>query len=330
MIASNDKEKLSYYQHTLKDSFTCVSRGLHSGLKIVMRVAPAEANAGIVFVRRDVNEVHSEVFANWENVSDTRLCTTISNKSGIRVSSIEHLMAALYSNGIDNVRIILDGPEVPTMDGSAAPFVDLIKHVGKIKQDAERHAIIIKQSVSISQENKFAGLTPSHVPWMDIKIDFDSHVIGQQNYTALLHQDIFNEELSSARTFGFKKDIESLHNQGLAMGCSLQNSVVIDGDIVINEEGLRFDDEFVRHCMIDSVGDIALIGARLYGQFSGVCNGHQLNNDLIKKLMTDEKSWQYTTVRQAEKYWKELILAPNETALLSDETREKFESFFTI
>jgi len=327
MTKTTDQDKSSYYQHTLKDSFTCVSRGLHCGLKIVMRVAPADANTGIVFVRRDIDAPHSEIHANWKNVSDTRLSTTISNSRGIRVSTIEHLMAALYTNGIDNARIILDGPEVPIMDGSAKPFVDLIHHVGKLKQNVERQAIIIKQAVSITNEQKFVGFTPSHIPWVDMKIDFDNKLIGEQHYTALLHQDIFNNELASARTFGFVEQVATLQKLGLAMGGSLQNSVLLDSNNIVNEGGLRFEDEFVRHKIIDVIGDIALIGARLIGQFTGIRNGHQINNELIQKLMTDENTWKYTTMRQADKYWKELTLSPNKTFLMSDKTRLMFESF---
>ena len=327
MNTIKDSINISHFQHTLKDSFTCVSRGLHTGLKIVMRVTPGEVNSGIVFVRRDIDSRRSEIQANWQNVSDTRLSTTIANKRGIRVSTVEHLMAALYACGIDNARVLVDGPEVPIMDGSAAPFVALINQVGRVKQDAERHAIVIKQSVSVSQGEKFAGLLPSPIPWMELEIDFDASPIGKQTFTAPIYRDAFVNELASARTFGFKEQVNTLHKLGLAQGGSLQNAVLIEDDEIVNEEGLRFDDEFVRHKMVDSIGDLALIGARIIGQFSGVRTGHQLNNALIQKLMANEHAWQYTTVREAQEYWRDIMQQPNTDKDLAKKIMSKFDFY---
>jgi len=318
---------ISHFQHTLKDSFTCVSRGLHTGLKIVMRVTPGEVNSGIVFVRRDIDSRRSEIQASWQNVSDTRLSTTIANKRGIRVSTVEHLMAALYACGIDNARVLVDGPEVPIMDGSAAPFAALINQVGRVKQDAERHAIVIKQGISVSQGEKFAGLLPSPIPWMELEIDFDAPPIGKQKFTAPIYRDAFVNELASARTFGFKEQVNTLHKLGLAQGGSLQNAVLIEDDEIVNQEGLRFDDEFVRHKMVDSIGDLALIGARIIGQFSGVRTGHQLNNALIQKLMANEHAWQYTTVREAQDYWREIMQLPHTDKDLAKEIMSKFDFY---
>jgi len=327
MNTIKDSINISHFQHTLKDSFTCVSRGLHTGLKIVMRVTPGEVNSGIVFVRRDIDSRRSEIQANWQNVSDTRLSTTIANKRGIRVSTVEHLMAALYACGIDNARVLVDGPEVPIMDGSAAPFVALINQVGRVKQDAERHAIVIKQSVSVSQGEKFAGLLPSPIPWMELEIDFDASPIGKQTFTAPIYRDAFVNELASARTFGFKEQVNTLHKLGLAQGGSLQNAVLIEDDEIVNEEGLRFDDEFVRHKMVDSIGDLALIGARIIGQFSGVRTGHQLNNALIQKLMANQHAWQYTTVREAQEYWRDIMQQPNTDKDLAKKIMSKFDFY---
>lgn len=327
MKTNNGADSAALYQHTLNDSFTCISRGLHTGLKIVMRVTPAEANSGIVFVRRDIDSPRSEIQANWKNVSDTRLSTTISNSRGIRVSTIEHLMAALYASGIDNARIIVNGPEVPIMDGSAKPFVGLINHVGKVRQNSERHAIVIKQAISVSSGDKFAGFTPSPIPWMEVKIDFEATPIGQQTFTAPIHEEVFRAELASARTFGFKEQVNTLHKLGLAQGGSLENAVLIENDVVVNEGGLRYDDEFVRHKMIDSIGDIALVGARVIGQFSGVRNGHQLNNSLIQKLMAHDYTWDYTTIREANKYWRELMALPYNQTAMSSETKAKFDRY---
>ena len=296
-----------YFQHTLRDSFTCISRGLHTGLKIVMRVTPAEANTGIIFARRDVEASRYEIQANWRNVSDTRLSTTIANKHGVRVSTIEHLMAALYVSGIDNARILINGPEVPIMDGSAAHFISLIKHAGRARQDAERNALLIKQSVSVSSGNKFAGFLPSPVPWIECEIDFDAPPIGRQKCSVPINQTVFEQELAAARTFGFKEQIKTLHKLGLAQGGSLQNAVLIEDDVVVNSEGLRFADEFVRHKAVDSIGDMALVGVVIVGQFSSVRGGHELNNNLIQKLMANEHTWEFTTLRRAKNYWNEIL-----------------------
>ena len=313
------------YQHTLQQSFTCVSRGLHTGLKIVMRVTPAEANSGIVFVRREVESRRAEIQASWRNVSDTRLSTTIANKYGVRVSTIEHLLAALYACGIDNARIILNGPEVPVMDGSAMPFVDLIKQSGKQRQNAERHAILIKQAVSISRAGKFAGFLPSPVPWLECEIDFEATPIGKQTCSVPINEDVFEHELAQARTFGFKEQIETLHKLGLAQGGSLQNAVLIDKDRVVNSEGLRYVDEFVRHKAIDAIGDLALLGMTFVGQFSSVRGGHELTNALIHKLMANEHAWEFTTLARAKDYWRTILADQYADKDLAREIVAKYE-----
>ena len=326
-LHNNDEASAAYSQHTLRDSFTCVSRGLHTGLKIVMRVTPGDANSGIVFVRPDIESRRSVIQASWQNVSDTRMSTTIANKHGIRVSTVEHLMAALYACGIDNARILVDGPEVPVMDGSAEPFVSFINQVGKAQQNAERVAIIIKQAISVSEGNKFAGLLPSPIPWIELEIDFDALAIGKQQFAAPIYCDAFEHELAPARTFGFKEQVNTLHKLGLAQGGSLQNTVLIEDDEIVNQEGLRFENEFVRHKMIDSIGDIALIGTRIIGQFSGVRNGHKLNNDLIHKLMANEHAWQYTSLREAKNYWREIMQLPHTDKDLAKEILSKFDFY---
>ena len=289
-----------------------------------MRVTPAEPNTGIVFVRRDVESRYSEIEANWKNVSDTRLSTTISNSVGVRVTTIEHLMAALYASGIDNARILLDGPEVPIMDGSSIPFVQLINQVGRRKQDVERHVVIIEQAISVTEGEKSAGFLPSPVPWMDLVIDFEASPIGRQTFSSPITSDAFADELAPARTFGFKEQINTLHKLGLAQGGSLRNAVLIDNDQVVNEEGLRFHDEFVRHKMVDSIGDIALIGSRIIGQFTSVCSGHQLNNALIHKLMANEHAWQFVTMQEAMRYWKSILQSPYNDSELAEKIMEKF------
>lgn len=327
MDQRKDPANSANFQHTLKQSFTCVSRGLHTGLKIVMRVTPAEANTGIVFVRREIESRRSEIQASWRNVSDTRLSTTIANKYGVRVSTVEHLLAALYACGIDNARIILNGPEVPVMDGSAMPFVNLIKQVGKQRQEAERHAILIKQAVSISRAGKFAGFLPSPVPWLECEIDFDAAPIGKQTCSVPISEDVFARELASARTFGFQEQINTLHKLGLAQGGSLQNAVLIDNDRVVNSEGLRYVDEFVRHKAIDAIGDLALLGMTFVGQFSSVRGGHELTNALIQKLMANEHVWEFTTISKAKEYWRTILADHSTDQDLARAIVEKYDFF---
>lgn len=327
MNIHKNETHVPYFQHTLKESFTCVSRGLHTGLKIVMRVTPGEPNTGIVFVRRDIEANRSEIQANWQNVSDTRLSTTIANKRGIRVSTIEHLMAALYSCGIDNARILVDGPEVPIMDGSAAPFVQLINQAGKVQQDAERNALLIKQSISLTRGEKFAGFQPSPVPWMELEIDFDASPIGNQKFSVPIYRDIFEQDLAAARTFGFKDQVSTLHKLGLAQGGSLHNTILIDQDEIVNNDGLRFDNEFVRHKMVDTIGDLALVGVKVIGHFTGIRNGHELNNALIQKLMANEHAWVYTTLRQANHYWKQIMQLPNGDKNLAKKFMAKMDQY---
>jgi UDP-3-O-[3-hydroxymyristoyl] N-acetylglucosamine deacetylase len=302
-----DQACIAYFQHTLKESFTCVSRGMHSGLKIVMQVTPAEANSGIVFVRRDVDIQRYEIQANWRNVSDTRLSTTIVNKHGVRVSSVEHLLAALYACGIDNARVLVSGPEVPAMDGSALPFLSLIKQAGKCEQVAERNALLIRQSVSISKADKFAGFLPAPVPWIECEVDMGAGPIGRQKRSLPISQQVFEHELAPARTFSFKEQITTLHKLGLAQGGSVQNSVLIENNAILNNEGLRFDDEFVRHSMVDAIGDLALMGVVIVGQFTSHGGSHELNTDLIQKLMANERAWEFTSLRKAKNYWNEIL-----------------------
>jgi UDP-3-O-[3-hydroxymyristoyl] N-acetylglucosamine deacetylase len=316
-----------YYQHTLKESFTCVGPGLHTGQKIVMRVTPGDINTGIVFIRRDVEPCCSEIQANWQNVRETRLSTTIADKNGIRVSTIEHLMAALYACGIDNARILLDGPEVPIMDGSASPFVSLISKAGRARQDDERRAIVIKSAVSVRQGNKSAAFLPSPLPWMELEINFANLPIGTQRLDMPIYRGNFEEQLARARTFGFKEQVDTLHKLGLARGGSLNNAILIQEDKIVNPEGLRYPDEFVRHKMVDAIGDISLIGARVIGKFSGICSGHELNNALLHKLMASEHAWDYTTIRGAHEYWKAILHVPSNDKLLSQDIMTRFELY---
>lgn len=274
---------LPFAEHTLADTVTCVGRGLHTGLKVVMAIMPAPAGSGIVFVRRDVTQVNNEVQARWDTVSDTQLCTTVSNASGIRVSTIEHLMAALRAAGVDNARIVLDAPEVAIMDGSSAPFLRLFSKAGVRAQDAERQVLVVDRPVSVTQGAAEASYIPSLLPWMDLSIDFPQRSIGRQRLSLPFSQKLFADEISGARTFGFQEQLQDLKRRGFARGSSLSNAVLIAGDRVVNCGGLRYSDEFVRHKYLDAVGDLALAGHIVVGHFKGHRSGHGLNNQLLRE-----------------------------------------------
>jgi UDP-3-O-[3-hydroxymyristoyl] N-acetylglucosamine deacetylase len=288
----------SGYQHTLNDSITVIGRGLHTGLQVIMTLMPAEANSQYVFMRRDVEANRAEVPARWNTVVDTRLSTTVANASGVRVSTIEHLLAALSICGVDNVRIVLDAPEVPIMDGSAAPFVELIKKVGLRRQLKPKQAIVIDQPITVRDQGKYATLMPAKKFSVGMTIDFENSVIGQQSMVTPINERIFHQQLASARTFGFQEQLDTLHKLGLAKGGSLKNAVLIKDNKVVNEEGLRFKNEFVRHKIIDTLGDLSLAGANIIGKFDGHRCGHQLNNQLLRKLMSSPDLWHYEPAAQ--------------------------------
>jgi len=290
-MLSNRQFSASDYQHTLKDSITMIGRGLHSGLKVIMTLMPAEANSGYVFMRRDVVPLRAEVPARWNTVVDTRLSTTVANAFGTRVSTIEHLLAALSVCGVQNARIVLDALEVPIMDGSAAPFVELINQVGLHRQSELIQAIVIDKPLLIQDRDKQVSLMPADEFCVDMSIDFDDPVIGRQSMDIKIDKTVFREQLASARTFGFQEQLETLHKLGLAKGGALHNAVLIKDNRVVNEEGLRFKDEFVRHKILDTLGDLSLLGASIIGKFTGRRSGHQLNNQIIRTLMINEDHW---------------------------------------
>ncbi len=305
----------SFNQQTLADSFTFVGRGLHSGLKVVMSVLPAEPDTGYVFIRRDVDAEHGKISGLWHNVVDTHLSTTLGNNLGTRVRTVEHILAALYASGVDNARIVLDSQEVPIADGSSAPFMSIIDKIGKRDQALPRRAVVIRQPFCIREGDKVAQLNPSLQPWMDIEIDFDNPVIGRQYLSLPLNSSVFAEEIASARTFGFKEQLAMLQELGFARGGSINNAILVDDDRVLCRDGLRFTDEFVRHKYLDTVGDLALLGARLLGRFSGKHNGHRLNNLLLNELMSNQECWVCTTLEDAYVNWLELVDGPGKKKL---------------
>mgnify|MGYP003333014230 CR=1 FL=1 len=287
-------------QRTLKSAIRYVGVGLHSGQRVSMRVGPAHSNSGIRFVRKDVAVTRGLILARWDNVTDTRQSTVISNEYGVSVRSVEHLLAALRGCDIDNALIEVDGPEVPAMDGSSEPFVTLIERAGASEQTVPRRAIQIHKPVTVCDGDKFAVLMPNATAKFTVEIDFVSRAVGFQRYSAELVDDTFKRELAAARTFGFTEEVDHLRAQGLALGGSLRNAIVIERGQVLNEEGLRFENEFVRHKMLDCIGDVALAGAPVLGHFFAHKPGHKLNNALIRQLFAQEDAWSYISFGEAQ------------------------------
>jgi len=285
-------------QRTLKKVIDCKGVALHSGNDVSMTLHPAEADTGIVFRRTDVAGRGAEIPALWNNVVDTRLCTVLGNDEGVKISTVEHVMAALYGCGIDNVIIELNGPEVPIMDGSSEPFVFLIECAGVLELDTPRKVVRILKSVSVSDGKCTVKLEPSSHFSVDMSIIYDNAVVGHQNVQIGIMNGAFCSELATARTFGFLHEVEAMRAAGLARGGSLDNAVVIAGDEIMNEDGLRFDDEFVRHKALDAVGDMYLAGGQVIGAFSGVRSGHALNNTLLRALFADPTAWCYDTISE--------------------------------
>jgi UDP-3-O-[3-hydroxymyristoyl] N-acetylglucosamine deacetylase len=282
-------------QCTLLGTAECSGIGVHSGEKVSMRIMPAPADTGIVFIRTDIAKGTREILARWDHVVDTKLCTVIGNTAGVKVATIEHLMAALYAYGVTNAFVEIDGAEVPVMDGSSDPFVFLIEMAGVVPQAAPRKVVEILSPIEVRDQGKFASLAPALDSSFSFDINFDQTPISRQSYHLSLSPDSFKAEISRARTFGFYEEVDRLRQAGLARGGSLDNAVVIKDQRVMNEDGLRYADEFVRHKLLDAVGDLALAGAAVVGHFHGSCSGHTLNNQLLRALFADTSAWRMTT-----------------------------------
>ena len=281
---------MSSFQHTLAGPAICAGVGLHSGERVRVSIRPAPVGSGIVFVRTDLVK-DNRVPVTAAAVSQSRLCTVISNAAGVTVATIEHLMAALAALEVDNAVIELDGPEVPIMDGSALPFVQLLDRAGRRRQDAERQFIEILETIEVVDGDKVVRLSPCDRFEMAFEIAFGAKVIGRQRVDLAVTEQSFRDELADCRTFGFLSDVQALREAGLARGGSLENAVVIDGERVLNPEGLRRTDEFVRHKALDAVGDLYVLGAPLLGRFEGVYAGHALNNLLCRALLARPRAW---------------------------------------
>ena len=279
------------HEHTLAGPAICAGVGVHSGERVRLSIRPAPAGHGVVFVRADVRDRDNRVPVSGEAVVDARLNTTIANAEGVTVSTIEHLMAALAALGVSNAVIELDGPELPIMDGSALPFVQLLDRAGFRRQETPQRFIEVLEPIEVVEGDKWARLTPCDRYEMAFEIDFDSAAIGNQRVDFVVDEQTFRDEICAARTFGFAHEVEALRRAGLARGGSLENAVVIDGDAILNPGGLRMEREFVRHKALDAIGDLYVLGAPLLGRYEGFKGGHALNNKLVRELLARPEAW---------------------------------------
>lgn len=291
-------------QCTLKQTIATVGIGLHSGRKVKLVMRPAGPDTGIVFRRVDITPA-VELPARPAGVNDTRLATTL-NEGKVIVSTIEHLMSALVGLGVDNVYIDVDAPEIPIMDGSGASFVYLIRSAGLIEQPADKKFVRVKKPVIVHDGDKWAKLEPHEGFILDFLIDFGHPAIDTtvQHAVVDLGQETYEEAVSRARTFGFVSDVELLRSIGLAQGGTMENAIVLDEFRVLNEGGLRSQDEFVKHKILDAMGDLYVLGRPLLARYSAFKSGHAVNNKLLRALLEDETAWEYTTLPEASQTFK--------------------------
>ena len=277
-------------QTTLRRPVSCAGVALHSGKKVSLALNPAGPNTGVIFVRSDL-EGCPEIKASWDNVIDTKMCTTIGNSEGVSVATIEHLMAALSGCHIDNVIVEINDTEVPIMDGSSQPFVFLIECAGVQELDQPREVLQVLKPVKVSSNGKTAELSPHSTFSVGFEIEFEQQAVSRQEISIGLENGAFKKEIARARTFGFMEEVEALRASGLALGGTLDNAVVVDGKKILNDGGLRYSDEFVRHKVLDAVGDLYLAGYPILGKYAGFRAGHHMNNVLLKALFSDRSAW---------------------------------------
>ncbi|AUI66269.1 MULTISPECIES: UDP-3-O-acyl-N-acetylglucosamine deacetylase [Glaesserella] len=284
-------------QRTLKQAAKVTGIGLHSGKKVTLTLRPAPANTGIIYARTDLDPV---VYfpASADSIRDTTLCTCMINDDGVRISTVEHLNAAMAALGLDNLIVEVDAPEIPIMDGSSSPFIYLLLDAGIEEQNAPKKFIRIKDTVRVEEGDKWAEFKPyNHGLKLDFTIDFTHPMITKEvrNYKMEFSAQHFIQQLSRARTFTFMKDVEYLQSIGLALGGSLDNAIVLDEYRILNEEGLRFKDELVRHKMLDAVGDLFMCGYNILGDFKAYKSGHGLNNKLLRAVLANQHAWEFVT-----------------------------------
>ena len=284
------------FQHTVRSPVRFSGIGVHTGVQARVTLLPAASDTGVVFIRTDVRDQDNRIAVSGEAVCKTQLGTVITNAAGVTVSTIEHLMAALVMTGVDNVVIEIDGPEMPIMDGSSIDFIRGLDRAGLQPQGALRRFIEIVDVVEVIEGDKRAALRPSEGFEVAFEIAFASAAIGRQAVDLKMDAEAFRKELADCRTFGFLHEVEALRAMGLARGGSMDNAVVIDGDEILNPEGLRRPDEFVRHKALDAIGDLYVLGAPVIGRFEGVLAGHALNNAVVRALLATPHAWRVRTL----------------------------------
>ena len=287
-------------QRTLKKAISATGVGLHNGEKVTLTLRPAAVDTGIVFKRVDLPQPN-EILATPSAVHDTRMCSAL-EANGVRVATVEHIMSALAGLGVDNVYIDIDAAEIPIMDGSSGPFVFLLQEAGLLEQDAAKKFIRVKKIVEVVEGDKWVRFEPYHGFKVDFTIDFNHPVFEQSGNNVKIDfaVDSYIKEISRARTFGFMHEVEYLRSNGLARGGSLDNAIVLDEYRVLNSDGLRYDDEFVKHKALDAIGDLYMLGHPILGAFQAYKSGHALNNKLLRALLADAEAWEYITFEKAE------------------------------
>ena len=287
-------------QRTLKKAISATGVGLHNGEKVTLTLRPAAVDTGIVFKRVDLPQPN-EILATPSAVHDTRMCSAL-EANGVRVATVEHIMSALAGLGVDNVYIDIDAAEIPIMDGSSGPFVFLLQEAGLLEQAAAKKFIRVKKIVEVVEGDKWVRFEPYHGFKVDFTIDFNHPVFEQSGTNVKIDfaVDSYIKEISRARTFGFMHEVEYLRSNGLARGGSLDNAIVLDEYRVLNTDGLRYDDEFVKHKALDAIGDLYMLGHPILGAFQAYKSGHALNNKLLRALLADAEAWEYITFEKAE------------------------------
>ena len=283
---------ISNQQQTIGKAVSIKGIGLHTGAEVTMELYPAKVDYGIKFIRKDIKD-NNVIEALWSNVSNTKLSTTINNRYGNSVSTVEHLMSALSGLHIDNIKIEIDGPEVPIMDGSSIKFVDLFDQTSIQSLNKRRKILKVKKNIKVENNDAFVELKPNDQFSIDFEIDFPSKLVSKQSCHLQLVNGNYKTDIASARTFGFERDVDMLRSNGLALGGSLDNAVVVGESKILNSDGLRFKDEFVRHKILDSIGDLYLAGSPIQGYFSGNKSGHHLNNLILRSLFADKNNYEY-------------------------------------
>lgn len=286
-------------QQTIKRPVKAIGIGLHTGLPVQILLEPLNEDSGIVFYRSDLA---ISIPLKPENVINTQMATVI-GKNNASISTIEHFLAVIYAYGIDNLRVSVNSSEMPAMDGSSISFCLLLDEAGIQIQNKNKKFLKINKTIEIQEEDKYVKITPSTKPILNFKIDFNHPIIGKEEFEFRFSKQSFIDEIARARTFGFAKDIQYLQSQGLALGASLQNAIGLDDHQILNREGLRFDNEFVRHKILDAMGDLMVIGYNILGSYESFSGGHKLNNQLVRKILSKEKNYEFIEVEN--KYYKE-------------------------